>query len=224
MWRRPYQLTPEILRRRARDATNALVDYAHKWYGDDFVSRAWGEFRSGDVELDLQALANSPYASVFFAWLIFLWIPGEADEDQMESCFPSEGTVASGFLRAGARGVDEVTRRFIDAARRAPLSFRQVEETEPGQGALLRDMVTDRLCFVSDRSLSEHADPWDIVFCQVAEMDGVSITGGAGACGQDAQLATVDASEAEALALNLPGSPGQASSGGAAAVGPEAPR
>ena len=173
------ELTPQVLKRCAGDATNALIEYAHKTYGGEFVSWAWGEFWSSELDLDLEGLSDDPYTPFFFAWLIFLWVPGDPDEDCEESCFPSEGTVAAGFLRTGARGVDELTRRFIDTARRAPLSFWQVEETDPGAGALLRDMVTDRRCFLNDRSLAEHADQGEIVFCQVVEMDGVAITGGA---------------------------------------------
>ena len=173
------ELTPKILKRCARDATNALIAYAHRTYGDSYLSRAWAEFWSSEEELDIDDLGDDPYAPLFSAWLMFLWIPRETDEDWVESSFPSEGTVAAGFLLAGGREVDELTRRFIDTARRAPLSFWQLEEIEPGKGALLRDMLTDQHCFLHDRSLTEYAEAWDIAFCQVVEMDGVAVTGGA---------------------------------------------
>ncbi|MFH1567466.1 MAG: SEC-C metal-binding domain-containing protein, partial [Gemmatimonadota bacterium] len=176
------ELTPRILARCAQDADELLVKHARKAHGASSLIRAWLDFWfAEEEELDqLEPPDESPWLTLFGRWMTYLWIPAESEDEWVESDFPSDGTVVAGFLKAGAPGADEPTRQYLEAARRTPLCFHEVVALEPGRGALLRDLVTDQERFVHDRDLSELADPWDLVLCQVVELGEVAVLGAAG--------------------------------------------
>ena len=171
------ELTPRLLQRRLGEAASALAEHASRICAAGYMASAWADFWALQDEGSEAWEMDNPFAPLFFPWMMYLWIPDEADGSFVETHFPSERTVAASYLQEAGTGVDELTRRYIDAARRSPLSFWQVEALEPGQGALLRDMVTPRECFVHDKGLSEDAEQWEILLCQVVEVDQIAVLG-----------------------------------------------
>ena len=171
------ELTPRILGRCVDLTAEALARHAQATAGQNHLARAWTAFWGEDDLLDVPQPANSPYMPLFLTWMLYHWIPAEGETGTMETGFPNDGTVAASFLRHEGWKVDDLTRRFIDCSRRSPLSFWQAEAVEAGRGILLRNMLTDEECFAHDRTSSETVSPWDILLCQVVEVDEVCVLG-----------------------------------------------
>ena len=173
-------LMPRILGRCSDMAAEALMQHAREMCGRDVLTRAWMEFWGTEDVLEAAWPRDSPYMPLFVCWMLYHWIPWKEDDVDLEPGVPSERTVASSCVRHEGWRVDEPTRRFIDSARRAPLSFWQAGTVEPGKGFLLRDMATEQERFVHERAASKTVAPWDILFGQVVEVDGVCILNGMG--------------------------------------------
>ena len=155
------------LGRCSEEAAGALLDHARRTWGEGFLAAAWGAFWGDEGPADVDR--DSPYVPLLLSWAIYQWIPEESAEQ------PHRGTVAAGFLKSSTRRIDAKTRRFIEAASSAALTFWQAASVERGKGMLLRDMATGRECEVQEKSATETLERWDIVFGQVVGLDGVFI-------------------------------------------------
>jgi hypothetical protein len=127
-------------------------------------------------ELPSEEARNGLQQELLMVWLCYLWFP----PDSADQTVPSTLTAAARFLKEKGHAADELTRRFIEAARREPFSYWQVEDVSPGSGVLLKDLVTGEERFVADFSLSRSAAKWEIVFAQVVGLDGLNMLNGLG--------------------------------------------
>lgn len=127
-------------------------------------------------ELPSEEAQNGLQQELLAVWLCYLWFPPNPPDQTV----PSALTAAARFLKEKGHAADELTRRFIEAARREPFSFWQVENASPGSGVLLKDMVTGEERFVADLSLSRSAVKWEIVFAQAVGLDGLNMLNGLG--------------------------------------------
>lgn len=127
-------------------------------------------------ELPSEEAQNSLKQELLLVWLCYLCYPPNSPDQAV----PSTLTAAARFLKEKGHTADELTRRFIEAARREPFSFWQVENVSPGSGVLLKDLITGEERFVADLSLSRSAAKWEIVFAQVVGLDGLNMLNGLG--------------------------------------------
>lgn len=163
-------LAPRLLNQCSEQATHALLAHARRVHGPSVMARAWQCFTASEEEVEWPH--DDPYTPLFVPWALYHWLPDElGDPGKLHSA----KTTAVRFLEEAGWKVDERTRRYIEAARLAPLTFWQVEAVEPGKGILLRDMATERECFTHERSASRNLVPADIIFGQVVELDGVRV-------------------------------------------------
>ena len=169
------ELTPRILNRCSDEAARVLMEHAQRIHDQNTMARAWPDFWGNDAEQEWPR--DNPWVPLFVPWMIYHWIPEEQEEPGR---FPSEGTIAARFLDEASWKTDELTRRYIEAARQEPLTFWQVEAVEPGRGLLLRDMVTQRECFAHERTASGTLVAADITFGHVLGLEGVHIIAATG--------------------------------------------
>jgi len=162
------ELTPRILNRCSEEAADVLVEYAHRIHGRNTMAWVWQDFWGGKGREEWPR--ESPYVPLWVPWMIYHWIP---DEEEDPGRFPSAGTVAARFLAEAGWKIDELTRRYIEAARSEPFTFWQVEAVEPGRGLLLHDMATERECFAHERTASQTLVAADIIFCHVLGLEDV---------------------------------------------------
>lgn len=172
------ELTPRAIIRCDEEATNALLAFARCTHGEDWFSDVMSDFWITDQPGDLDSLHDDPFTPLMMSWAMYVRVDLDDEEDVL--FLPSDRTIAAQFLHKAAWSVDEPTRRYIEAARRAPLVFHQVMAVEAGRGVLLRDLLTDRERFVDDRSVAETAQTWSILFGHVIEMPDTCVFNGIG--------------------------------------------
>ena len=160
------ELTPRSINRCSEEAVHALVAHARRLHGEGFFDAARQAI--GCEPKDRYA-REDPLDLLVVPWALYLWDPvgGPANGE-------GAGTVAADFLKSpAAMRIGERTRRFMQACRREPVTFWQVEAVERGAGMSLRDLATHRECFIHERSATETVVAWDIMFGQVVEVDGI---------------------------------------------------
>lgn len=171
---RQISITSLALRRTANRVASPLLKHARKIYGPEAFFDAWEDFWSetfGDFE------HHHPVLQLYTPWFLYHWYPDDSDP---EVAFPHPDTVVSRYLKENGQKVDMLTRTFLEAASREPLTFWEAEEVEPDTGILFKDMVTGRACFVREVSGSKIIKKWDIIFGQVVGMDGEYILNASG--------------------------------------------
>lgn len=161
-------------------AREVLMGLAMRSVGFDGLAEAMAEFSDHadwddlDDESLLDAAFDGPRGELAGAWFVSMWTQNRSADGQQEP-WPSEHSIAAEFLAQGARRVTPQVCRFIEAWRRSPFTFWQVEAVEPGVAVRLRDLVLDRELLAYDRSLSNSLTPGDHVFVQVVDVDGMAI-------------------------------------------------
>jgi hypothetical protein len=167
----------------ALTAQGQLMDYVSRTRGIAGVALAWAAF-SGAKDLDLgdaelyEAAFEGLNGHVFAAWYLSLWLEDDPDDGQPEQ-WPSPNTLAADFLRLPQRASAAV-RGYVEAWRRAPLSFWEVLEVEQGLSVTLRDHCLQRELVVYDHSVASVVSRWDNLFAQVIDVDGIHVFGGVG--------------------------------------------
>lgn len=104
---------------------------------------------------------SHPESDYFLRWFNFNWKPEE------------EETLAELFLAETGSKLDRDLHRFIEATVRAPYSFFQTLEVEPGKELTLRDVVRRFEVRVKEKSASTILQRGQILFARVVEMDGI---------------------------------------------------
>ena len=169
-------LTVRLLRKTSEEVNHLLLAYAKKLHGDMGLLEAWNDFWLGEPQERFSY--TSPHLQLFMPWFMYHWYPDAERLYDPEGQFPCEHTVVAQFLKRRGRSIDPFTRRYLENAQGEPLTFWQAEDVEPGKGILLRDMVTDRTCYVHEVSGSQIIEKWDIVFGHVVGVDGEYILTG----------------------------------------------
>jgi hypothetical protein len=168
-------LTHHLLSRTSRNVVEPLLKYGRKIYGASAFFYAWEDIWAdpiGDFEDD------HPILQIASPWFLYHWYPDDHISDELD--FPHPDTIVSRYLKDNSGKLDRLTRKFLESARREPLTFWEAEEVEPGKGLLLKDLVTDREYFVTEVSGSESLKKWDIIFGQVVGMEGEYILNATG--------------------------------------------
>jgi hypothetical protein len=110
------------------------------------------------------------YHLLFLPWLFYFYVPQGVDTSGE---YPSQHSLAAQYLRKRRHGLDELTITYLEAARREPLAFWQVENVERGKGLHLKDLATGRTVVAVDIAASETLNRFDIILAQVMHAAGI---------------------------------------------------
>ena len=163
LWRKLKQLNEGLITR--------LLDTAIETFGKEAIYEAWDEFMPW--EADAPGFdPKSPHVQVFWPWFYHHWLPDPhatpgavADGEGMEL------TVTQTYLKKQGGRLDPLARRFLEACHAAPFGFHDIVSCEPGQGFVLRDIMSGEQRHVIEHRGSQHAKPGDILFAQVVVLD-----------------------------------------------------
>ena len=165
--------------RRITGAYDALVarllPFSDKNLGQDLMDQAFDAFLLWD-----QALIAAPFegfSQLFVPWALFAWELTEQEHAKSKSppLLPPGTTIAECYAEKKGQKLEPLERAIIRAAVRAPLSFHEILDSRPGQGFTCRDLCTEQIREVWERSASEHLQPGDIFFCSITRVDSVDM-------------------------------------------------
>ena len=159
-------LTKEVLYDCRNLAVEALIQFAQSGYTSEPLQEIQDTFSVVHENVDEEA-SDSFFAQLLLPWYLYCWHTDLNDEGIPD-------TIASHFLKTKAHTVDGMTRRYLEAATKEPLSFWQIEVVEPGKGILVRDMFNGRDAFIRDMSMSDSAQKWDFLIGQIVNLDNES--------------------------------------------------
>jgi hypothetical protein len=165
------QQTEDFLWHQIRRAINGLPDklltFSQSHWGKDALLEAWGDFTLwGEEEFS----PDTPHIQLFMPWFFFNWHPDYSIPDT-----PRKKTTGEAFLVKHSRQLDPLLKRYIEQCCTAPFSFFDIVSVRPGDGFMLRDILTGEECYATERSASVHAETGQIVFGKLAKIDHVAI-------------------------------------------------
>ncbi len=88
-----------------------------------------------------------------------------------------EGVVAKAFLLENSGRLTEIERQLLEQSMAQPLSFYEVLSSQPGEGIVLREILTGQEAEVRERSASKAVQTGDIIFAQITSMPGITRLG-----------------------------------------------
>jgi hypothetical protein len=135
--------------------------------GSDALLEAWGDFTLWSEE---EFSPNTPHMQLFMPWYFFNWHP-----DYSIPNTPRKETTGEAFLGKYSRQLDPLLKRYIEQCCAAPFSFFDIVSVRPGDGFLLRDILTGEECYATEHSASVHAQAGQIVFGKQVKVDHVAI-------------------------------------------------
>jgi len=172
----PADLLWRRLRRLHDDLPLRLLKFADRTFGEQALLEAWDEFYLWEgPEFD----PVSPKQQLFMPWFFFHWTP-DPEETEVEPDAPRDTPVVRAYLDRHGRTLDELERRYLEAALRAAFSFHDVLACTPQQGFVLRDIFTGEEHEVRERLGSTNVERGDILLAKVVELDGLKTLDGIG--------------------------------------------
>lgn len=148
-----------------------MLRFVQDIYGPTAIDEAWRAFMlwdEGGFEPDERQL------QLFMPWFFHCWSPDPADTALRDPTLHDVPPTRAYLARRG-RSLDPLLRSYLDACIKAPLSFHEVLDSDPGQGVRLRDVMTGQEFEVTERSASRSLQRGDMVFGQVVEIGGLAL-------------------------------------------------
>jgi hypothetical protein len=176
------KVSSDLLYRRLGEAhdrlAHRLMRYGLKTFGKNALGIALDEFMTwpdeGISEDDLAA-----HEPLFFPWFIFNWkYEGDPDGPQLDG--PEDTTIAELYAAHRGNRLNHFEAQIIEATARQPYSFYEIQETRPGKGYLVRDILRGTICDVIEKKGSENAHRGDILFGRVVQINPIAILIGCG--------------------------------------------
>ena len=165
------QQTEDFLWHQIRRAINGLPEkllkFSQNHWGSDALLEAWGDFTLWNEE---EFSPDTPHMQLFMPWFFFNWHPDDSIPDT-----PRKKTTGEAFLGKHGRQLDPLLKRYIEQCCVAPFSFFDIVSVRPGDGFLLRDILTGEECYATEHSASVHAEAGQIVFGKLVKVDHVAI-------------------------------------------------
>lgn len=158
--------------RRYRDIESKLIGrlfrHAAEVFGPTSIEEAWDEFHCWDYSDRYDP--DSPINQVFGPFFLFSW---EIDP-AATGCDPSlaDKTVADSFLSANRSRLSSEELEILEAGNRPAFAFYEIRDVVPGQGFLLRNVLTEMEYEVTERSGSQGAQRGNIIFGALYEVNG----------------------------------------------------
>ncbi|HSF46919.1 MAG TPA: SEC-C metal-binding domain-containing protein, partial [Burkholderiales bacterium] len=168
----PDDLRWRRMRRLLDDHPRDMLRFVESAYGPSAIKEALQEFTLW-AEEDVFEL-DPCHTQVFMPWFFHHWSPDpEVTEVEDQSLHSVSPTVT--YLRSKRRRLDPMLVRYLEACVAAPFSFFEALRVDPGRGVRLRDILIGEEHEVIEHSASIAMRPGDIIFGQVAEVDGMAL-------------------------------------------------
>ena len=165
------QQTEDFLWHQIRRAINGLPEkllkFSQNHWGSDALLEAWGDFTLWNEE---EFSPDTPHMQLFMPWYFFNWHPDYSIPDT-----PHKETTGEAFLGKHNRQLDPLLKRYIEQCCVTPFSFFDIVSVRPGDGFLLRDILTGEECYATEHSASVRAEAGQIVFGKLVKVDHVAI-------------------------------------------------
>ena len=171
------QATPEdeFLWRRIRRAIEGsppqLLEFSGSHFGNEAVLEAWEEFMPREDE---PFTYDTPHMSIFMPWFFYDWLPIPGATSVKEEALDGR-TLARAYLDTKGRQLDPLRVRYLEQCCVAPFSFYDILSVRPGDGFVLRDIMTGEEVDVTEHSASRQAQAGDILFAKVVKIDQVAM-------------------------------------------------
>ena len=159
------------LSRAIENHTAKLFSFIEETYGPEAIPEAWEEFTLWSEE---PFTPDDPQVTLFYPWLFHHWSPDPADTAVEARCL-HEISPTQAYLIARGQDLDVALYRYLSACLDSPFGFYEVVGVEPGSGLRLREILTETLHHVRERSASSTLQVDDTLYGMVVECDGVEI-------------------------------------------------
>jgi hypothetical protein len=176
------KVSSDLLYRRLGEAhdrlAHRLMRYGLKEFGEGALGVALDEFLAWpDEGISDQDLAD--HEPLFYPWFIFNWeYENDPDEPQLDG--PEDTTIAELYAAHKANRLNHLETQVIEATARQPYSFYEIQETRPGLGYRLKDILHGTVSNVVEKKGSENARRGDILFGRVVQIDSIAMLIGCG--------------------------------------------
>ena len=176
------KVSSDLLYRRLGEAHDRLAHrlmlYGLKEFGDSALGVALDEFMAWpDEGTSDEELAD--HQPLFYPWFIFNW-EYEADPDHPQLDGPEETTIAELYAAHKGNRLNHLEAQIIEATARQPFSFYEIQETRPGKGYRLKDILCGTVSNVIEKQGSENVRRGDILFGRVVQIDPITMMMGCG--------------------------------------------
>lgn len=140
-----------------RRMVDEIVDFGRRHFGEAWApGEVWDEF---DIPIDRDTL------QLFMPWVAYHYRPRDV-------------TTAEAFLAIRGSKLPEAERALVEAEARAWLSIWEIEDTTPGVGLKLLDLLSGERRGVLEKRGSETLVRGDAVLARVLDHDGLSVVAG----------------------------------------------
>ncbi len=163
------------IRQVIKELPGKLLKFSQNHWDSDALLEAWGDFilwREEDFSPD------TPHMQLFMPWFFFNWHPDYSTSGPGTS---RKKTTGEAFLDKYGRQLDPLLKRYIEQCCTAPFSFFDIVSVCPGDGFLLRDILTGEECYATEHSGSTQAQAGQIVFGKLVKVDHAAILEASGA-------------------------------------------
>jgi len=176
------KVSSDLLYRRLGEAhdrlAHRLMRYGLKKFGESALGVALDEFMVWpDEDLSDEDLAD--HRPLFYPWFIFNW-EYEADPDYPQLDGPENTTIAELYAAHKANRLNQLEAQIIKATARQPFSFHEIQQTRPGKGYRLKDILCGTVSEVTEKKGSENVRRGDILFGRVVQIDHIAMLIGCG--------------------------------------------
>jgi hypothetical protein len=176
------KVSSDLLYRRLGEAhdrlAHRLMRHGLKEFGESALGVALDEFLAWPEDgISDQDLAD--HEPLFYPWFIFNW-EYEANPDEPQLDGPEDTTIAELYAAHKENRLNPLEARIIKATAGQPYSFYEIQETRPGTGYRLKDILRGTISNVIEKKGSESARRGDILFGRVVQIDSLSMLIGNG--------------------------------------------
>lgn len=169
----PADLTWRRIRKQLDGLSMRMLEFVGRAYGSVAIVEAWEAFTLWNDEADAFD-AESPHLPVFMPWFLHCWSPepGETDvmDERLHEVVPAQAWLDDKTTRAGP-----MLRAYVLSCIEHPFSFYEVTRVERGRGMSLLDLITGEQHDVLERSATHSLAVHDMVYAQLACVDGVTL-------------------------------------------------
>jgi len=170
--------SPWSRQREASDRlTPALLKLAAREFGDD-LPLAWADFNLDPIPESIEKYPCEE--AIFNPYLIFEWDPD--GPPRRRSGKPRAGAVARAYMDRFASRLSELEILILVQAISRPVSFYEVIRCNPGQSAVLRDVLIGEETHVEEHSGTKTMRPGDLVYGQIWILPEVATLGRLAPC------------------------------------------
>ena len=167
LWRRLNRIDAEL--------ANALLEHAKESLPPKALAEAPIDFHGGD---DTKEIPDRDL-QMFVPWMLYSRAPSEQLWRASRKGGGRPLTIAADYLSRHGTQLDELSRRYAEAAVREPFSFYAAERVDPGASIDFVDLLRERSFHVSERSGSRVIGPNDIVWAHLVTLEGLTTISGA---------------------------------------------